>query len=182
MFFLQLALVATKVPLCSSNVLLHWKKSKLTYNPRFYENHQNGQYSKISALTTQRRSDSFPLADNCKWETMFYNLCKMNMLPFYVQISTNVTLGITPVTSTLLATTHWVPMIVCVTRGLVEMVLIAQVRIFVVSYTDVFFLFCKLQFLWGSLICRYQRVWHWKSHLSRQRYLQQHTGFLWLFL
>ena len=51
------------------------------------------------------------------------------MLRFYVQISTNVTLGITPVTPTLLATTHWVPMIVSVTRDLVEMVSIVQVRI-----------------------------------------------------
>ena len=45
-----------------------------------------------------------------------------------MQISTNATLGITPVTPTPLATTLRVPMIVSVTRDLLEMVSIVQVR------------------------------------------------------
>ena len=38
-----------------------------------------------------------------------------------MQISTNVTLGVTPVTPTPLATTHWVPTTALVTMDTVEM-------------------------------------------------------------
>ena len=56
----------------------------------------------------------------------------------YLKTLTNVTLGITPVTTTPRATTQWVPMIVSVTRDLLEMVLIVQVRSFVVRHTAAF--------------------------------------------
>ena len=163
-----------------------------------------------------------------------------------MQISTNVTLEVTPATPTPLATTQWVPMIVSATRDFLERVLIVQVRIFVVRHT-IYFLsswhtlrldlvhsdvsecsisshtchangtrnntqdpcdcFCNKEFLrddvnclcrnlcsktrrcfyftyliihisFGSRTCRYQRMSHWESHLSRKRHLQQHTGFL----
>ena len=174
----------------------------------------------------------------------------MKLLRFYVQILTNVTLELPTVTSTPLATTQWVPMIVSATRDLLEMVSIVQVRIFIGKHTDIFRsiletilllglvhadinechagshnchasascnntvgsydCFCNKGFAGdgvncsgktfsckphrcfsvyfvisnyvGSRTCRYQRMSHWESHLSRQRHLQQHTGFLWLFL
>ena len=53
----------------------------------------------------------------------FFYLCNIHFVWILsIQISTSVALVVTPVTPTLLAITLRVPMIVSVTRGLVEMV------------------------------------------------------------